>query len=439
MNFHHGGSKLRDMHIRKNLIPVAGLMLVCLLVFAVGNSAASEEKEPAGCQYNRGVRAMGMGNAFAAIADDGDAFYYNPAGLAAVSGLRVDLQPLKLIPTEGLYDELSDIEQFVDDIEAISDSDEPLEDPALEDERRRVMERMSSFMTENLGLDVGAPFRAIIPLHVGDFGVAIGAMSQVCSSSQVHVRRRGLDWDDFVKDMLDDEIIYHVMAEASYGFGAAVEMPLRPLPVEVSAGFTARRIQRWQMTDEDDPMGVEDIISPYGKDEIKGTADDFANRFFDPEDPLDSVMEGKGYGLDAGVIASMDDIVSFAAVSHNLLGRIKYEDEESRALERNFGIAAAANLAKVPTPDIPMLDVIVAAGLDSNSGLDEESDFIDHARLGLEVIWHVPLLAVSGRIGSNRGYLTLGAGIQLAVLDLDYAYYGDQGTNWHAFSLNLAF
>ena len=59
--------------------------------------------------------------------------------------------------------------------------------------------------------------------------------------------------------------------------------------------------------------------------------------------------------------------------------------------------------------------------------------------MGLEVVLDLPLLALSGRIGSNRGYMTLGAGIQFMFLDFDYAFYGDNDADWHAFSLNLAF
>lgn len=38
-----------------------------------------------------GVRPLGMGNAFSAIADDSDALWYNPAGLANIKGLHTNL------------------------------------------------------------------------------------------------------------------------------------------------------------------------------------------------------------------------------------------------------------------------------------------------------------------------------------------------------------
>ena len=44
-----------------------------------------------------GVRAMGMGGAFAAIADDGSALYYNPAGIAYQKGWRLEMDGLVVV------------------------------------------------------------------------------------------------------------------------------------------------------------------------------------------------------------------------------------------------------------------------------------------------------------------------------------------------------
>jgi len=377
---------------------------------------------------------MGMGNAFAAIADDGDAFYYNPAGLTNADGIRVDLQPARLTITQDFYDEIRDLDQLMDDIKAIDESENPLEDPGLRDERRRIMDRMKRLLGENLGMDAAAPARVIVPLHAGDYAIAVGGIVHGWSESQIHIQRRGLHWNDFVKDMLDDKALYNVTAEISYGGAAAIEIPLAILPLEVSLGLGIRRTRRWQLTDKDDPLGIEDVINPDGKDAVEGTSDDFKERYFDPEDPWDSVSEIKGYNVDIGTMASFDDSINFAIVLQNLIGKI--EDDK---LPRDFGISASVNLAKLPTPDVPMLDVILAAGLDNTDRSDDGSWIVDKTRLGLEVIWDMSLLALSGRLGSNHGHMTLGAGVQLAFLDFDYAFFGDQDANWHAFSLNLAF
>ncbi len=424
------------MRIKKNILWLISFTFICLIAFA-GNGFASSEKKESKLRQYRAVRPMGMGNAFAAIADDGDAFYYNPAGLTATKKFRLDLQPIRLIPTQDLFDELKNLDQLTQDIEAISENDKPLEDPELEDERRRLMDRMEGLMTDNLGLDAAAPARVIVPFHIGDYSLAIGGIIHGWSESQVYIQRRGLRWTDFVKNVLDDEIVYNVMTEMSYGGAAAIEIPIQPL--EMSFGLAIRRIHRWQMDDEENPLGIEDMLNQHGKDGIEGTADDFKERYFDPEDPWASVVEGKGYSTDLGTIASFDDTVSLAGVLHDMIGKIEYEEGVDEELPQNLGISAALNLAKLATPDIPTLDIILAAGLDKNDETWERDGLVSKTRLGLEVIWGLPALALSGRIGSNYGYMTLGAGIQILFLDLDYAFYSDPDTDWHAFSLNLAF
>ena len=380
----------------------------------------------------RGVRPMGMGNVFAAISDDLDAFYYNPAGIAAARKLRISLQPIRFIPTQDFYDELKELDQLVDDIEAINESPKPLEDPDLEDEIRRLTQRMERLIDDDLGLDVASPLRFVVPFHVGDYAVAIGGIAHAWSASQLYVQRRGLDWNDFVKDILDDDLIYDIMAEVSYGGAAAIEVPATTLPLEVSFGLAARRIHRWQMTDRDDPLGIEELINPYGKDGIEGTADDFKERYFDPEDPLAIVSEARGYSIDAGTISWFREIASLGLAFRNVFGKIG--DEE---LPRGLEVSTAMNLARLGSQGLQNLDVILAASSDNETW--GSGNIVDRARFGVEVVWNLPSLAISGRAGSNYGYMTLGAGIQLAFLDFDYAFYSDKDVDWHAFSLNLTF
>ncbi len=54
--------------------------------FAVGESGAVELKIPAG------VRAIAMGEAFTAVADDANSIYWNPAGLRQLGGMNVTAQ-----------------------------------------------------------------------------------------------------------------------------------------------------------------------------------------------------------------------------------------------------------------------------------------------------------------------------------------------------------
>ena len=133
--------------------------------------------------------------------------------------------------------------------------------------------------------------------------------------------------------------------------------------------------------------------------------------------------------MDIGGIGSLNDTISLAIVAQNLMGNANYEKDPDDDLPTNVDLSSAVNLTRLMGPAISSLDVVLAAGIDNS----------EEIRVGLELTWDLPLLELSGRIGSNDGHTTLGAGIQFAFLDFDYAFYGDGDADWHAFSLNLAF
>ena len=68
------------------------LLVVCVTAAVIGTASLSLA---AGLRVNeQGAKAMGMGNAFAAQADDPTALYYNPAGIAFLKGTQVSLGSL---------------------------------------------------------------------------------------------------------------------------------------------------------------------------------------------------------------------------------------------------------------------------------------------------------------------------------------------------------
>ncbi|HRU39397.1 MAG TPA: UPF0164 family protein, partial [Candidatus Goldiibacteriota bacterium] len=69
----------------------AVLMAVALLVFVSAASAATSSSSYAGEAMSIGVgaRALGMGGAFAAVADDASTSYWNAAGMTTIKGVEV--------------------------------------------------------------------------------------------------------------------------------------------------------------------------------------------------------------------------------------------------------------------------------------------------------------------------------------------------------------
>ena len=46
-------------------------------------------------EFYRGVRPMGMGNAFTALANDEDSVFYNPAGIAYNKSIKLNISNIK--------------------------------------------------------------------------------------------------------------------------------------------------------------------------------------------------------------------------------------------------------------------------------------------------------------------------------------------------------
>ena len=70
------------------------ILVIALLFFCAGSAAAQEERA-IGNFAGVGVRAMGMGGAFAGVADDFTAVYWNPAGLAQMTRREVQVSFLR--------------------------------------------------------------------------------------------------------------------------------------------------------------------------------------------------------------------------------------------------------------------------------------------------------------------------------------------------------
>jgi hypothetical protein len=75
------------------VLPALAAVLAMLLCLSAAAAAASGNPESAGAgalfSVGMGARALGMGGAFVGVADDGNAIYYNPAGLAFVEGNNI--------------------------------------------------------------------------------------------------------------------------------------------------------------------------------------------------------------------------------------------------------------------------------------------------------------------------------------------------------------
>jgi hypothetical protein len=97
--------------------------LLALGLLTAGQRAASAQSSPVG------VRAAGMGGAFTAVADDGTAPYWNPAGLAsgAFVGVSIDVNSLDRQSTQfiGLATPPLGLSYFHEEVRATSTAPDP--------------------------------------------------------------------------------------------------------------------------------------------------------------------------------------------------------------------------------------------------------------------------------------------------------------------------
>ncbi len=84
-----------------NRIPFVAVLMILL----VSSSMATAEEYP---YIYKGIRPMGMGGAFVAVSNDGNALFYNPAGLTDVQERKVTLLPLEVQVSEGGIDAYRD-------------------------------------------------------------------------------------------------------------------------------------------------------------------------------------------------------------------------------------------------------------------------------------------------------------------------------------------
>lgn len=434
--------------------------IVCsaLIHLVFSNAFADSKYEP--LLLVRGVRPMGLGNAFEAIADDENAFHYNPAGLAQRERKLFDMPIFRPRISSDLADEsLKEIQDLYEAVDTLMDCDDPLGDlsPECREAREILADRVEKALDESLGARFDLPSIGLaFPFNIAEkYRLTLGGSFYTQSSISLRVEPRGLIWSDPIKDMLDNAIIYNISAQRTWEIISALEVPVNRSPILSKAyvGCAFRRIKRWTFTDEGDPFAVEDILSPDGPDGIEGTDDDFVERYFDvdqdPEtlgDLIDLVnnntKEYKGYSIDLGTILVPVDGLRFAFVIRNLASSISSEEEESRFL-RNVVFSAAAKPLVLLEKPLSLLDLTFAASLDRRNGDDRMSDFsigkyTDRIHLGVEAtLFPDNIVSLSGRIGNNRGFLTLGASLKLGRLYLDFVKYGDLETDWYVGYINF--
>ncbi len=125
---------------------------------------------------------------------------------------------------------------------------------------------------------------------------------------------------------------------------------------------------------------------------------------------FDQLKQGKtGFGIDVGAIYSLSDKMKFSAVAQDLFCRIGADN-----VPLNFKIGVAYQQSQHLHLFADVEDLFNTNG----------EQFINKLHLGAE--YRMPIL--SFQAGFNRGYPTIGVGINFWILKFNYAYFTDELT-----------
>ncbi|MFZ5864067.1 MAG: hypothetical protein ACOYXR_14680 [Nitrospirota bacterium] len=328
---------------------------VCLAV--AHTSAAWADPLPL---FYQGIRPLGMGGAFTAVADDENAMMYNPAGLNKIKGFgRFDLlNPLAAISTNTI--------EFAQDLQDVADAQDETQQAIL----------AADLLDKWLGERFHARAAVFPNLTVHNFGV--GVLGQGQFDGAVH--------NAAGSNALDIRGGYDIAGVVSGAMGFS------PFGSTLRVGVTGKYVQRSLL---DQSYTANDLVQQDGID-------------------LDrDLLDGSGFGFDAGVILGFPLPLSpSVGVAVQNIGDVDLGDAGILPQQINMGVALEPSLGFGRlTLAADMLDVTKELGADNDMGkrLHAGAEFAFPAVLSL-------------RVGMNQGYLAAGATMDLRILKIAYAY-----------------
>ena len=333
-------------------------IVMCFLLLITGPAFSAEYYG-----FHRGTRTLGMGGAFTAVADDYNAIYFNPAGLALMKNFTLGI----LDPMVDVSEKTIDLYQDFDDI----DSDDLTQVTAL----------MRKYIGENNHV------KAALDLHLGFNVKNAGVMLSGIGQSTFNIR---------IRNPTNPEA--NITSVADYGLvlGMGVSIPeVKGLKV----GATIKSLSRTSLNEVYSATVIAD--------------DDLADMIDD------DIEDGLGFSADIGAIYTFN-ILRATDVNIALAGlnvpKMKFGDAMDAETQINAGVAFRQRfLGCTLTEALDIYDITDNAG-------DDDSDE-KKIHIGAEV--QFPMI-MSVRGGLNQGYYTAGLTLDFKVLKFDFATYGEE-------------
>ncbi|MGD9223952.1 MAG: conjugal transfer protein TraF [Desulfobacteraceae bacterium] len=336
--------------------------ITCLLGLFLTLFLSSHAFAKAYPNFYRGLRPLGMGNAFTAISDDENALFYNPAGLAEISSFSLGLINPIIELSEGSIDLYNDSE----DIDT--------------DDSGQVADLLSKYVGEHQHARVSLFPYAGFP--VAQCGVMIGYLGQATLDAEI----RNPVWPEVETSYIVD---HGILA----GIGGRIPSS------KIRIGAAVKYINRESL---DETYTAADIAD-----------DNFDDQF---EDDLEN---GSNLAFDLGVLYTPPfdwPVETHIGLTIQNLPEMDFGQAQDQQTQTNIGLALEKRFGNYKL--LGALDY-----RDLTSAIEEDDDIPKRLHMGVEL--QLPKI-LSVRAGLNQGYVTYGLTLDIWLIKLDFAAYSEE-------------
>ncbi len=342
---------------------IAVSMLVAIITLVAGSAANATEMN----SFYRGIRPLGMGDAFTTIANDENAVFYNPAGLASVEKGSVEIL-----------------------------------NPQIE-----VGENTMTFYSDATGLKSGDTTSAVNLMKAN-----VGKHQHFRASVFPNYTRHNFELGVIGQGTLDAEIhspAYPTMSmDVKIDAGVVLGLAHTFMNDKLQVGGTAKYVQRQRMYKDFTAAMVADSGTSYDMNQDKKT--------------------GGAIGLDLGAIYFLENEAWKPRVGMVIqnIGDMNFGDmtvsTQTAPIENK--IKQSINIGGSVTKQLAFLNTTVAADLkDIASNTSDDSDKGKRLHIGVEA--KLPKI-LTVRAGINQGYISYGLGVDFWLIKLSYAHYKEE-------------
>ncbi|MDO9514155.1 MAG: conjugal transfer protein TraF [Elusimicrobiota bacterium] len=366
-------------------IKIKSITVFCLICLSIsGINAAREE-----AFMIRGMRPLAMGGAFTAVSDDANAFFYNPAGVAAAEKTHLTLLQIGLTIGDDLkkgYDWYKDNQDDLDKMDDLQDSDP--------DKYNRLMRDVANTISKlRIVAAVDAPqFSFLSPNHKLSYGGGLFAQANVI----VNVN------SGIIVPLLDIHGRADVVAPVAFG--------MKFMDKRLAVGVAPKLLKRIRI------------------DETRLT-------FLEMEDFDVQEQTGDGFGVDLGVIYKLTNKMNVGAAWKDATFPLLSGTEITYGAEWDVAKSTAipGYTARIPS------SLNVGVSYRMNKLLLFSFDIYDVWHSKNKVMWGSTLWPkihagcelnlfnfLRGRVGINQGYPTFGFDVNFWLFHIEYARWADE-------------